>query len=178
MCEVIEQFDFPHKYHWTNAHIEKVNAIDSTRDNAIEEAFAVALDMIKEYENMVFISGPVSSDTASGKMKNLLAFDFALLKAKKEGHNVFNFLPFENLFSQFCEIHAGDGNEYPGKVLIERFFYPLMETGKCKSLFQLPGWQDSFGAKMEHLKAVELGLEIREYNPAAIVIQESILENQ
>jgi hypothetical protein len=72
------------------------------------------------------------------------------------GHAVFDQVPFDSKFGQLIT-HITD--RYPTEILDE-FYLPIFSSGKIKKLFFIKGWESSFGARWEHDRAKELGIEI------------------
>jgi hypothetical protein len=68
-------------------------------------------------------------------------------------------MSFQPLFSAVHEIKKHEIRGYFGQVFLDRFYFPLMETGKFSTLLQLPNWESSVGAKKEYVKASALKMK-------------------
>jgi hypothetical protein len=50
----------------------------------------------------------------------------------------------------------------PWKEVMDHYHRPIMATGLLKTVYMMPLWEQSNGAKDEHEFALELGLEIKD----------------
>lgn len=94
----------------------------------------------EQTKKKIYISGSISGNLEHYKEQ----FEKAELKLKAAGHEVLN--PARN-----------PGNDY--KEYIDIGLFELM---RCTTIYLLPGWKNSKGAKLEYEYAKVVGLEIME----------------
>lgn len=100
------------------------------------------------------VCGPISTGGLGSPKKNLEKFARAIDVLARRGENVFTQMPFEDPMRRIREENEG--------VLLETFYRPVFASVHVVRLCFLPDWMTSFGARWEHDRALELGLE-REY---------------
>ena len=104
---------------------------------------------------VVRVSGPLTSG-GYGYDENRRRFIVAQEKLKEEGLTVFVY--FEGNHDERQIVPLG----LPWKEVMEHYHRPIMATGLLKTVYMMPKWEESNGAKDEHEFAIELGLEIKE----------------
>ncbi len=120
------------------------------------EMAKIALVILNSMEDPVIeLCGPISTGGLGSVEKNLERFDKKIKELKSSGINVFDQIPFE-IPMQKLKLKPN----FKPIDLLEGFYLPLLESGKIKSLYFLPDWQSSFGARWEHDQAKRLGIEI------------------
>lgn len=143
-----EEFEEHHLYAIENAKTYK-------------ELSLIALEIIKKMPKPVAqVLGPISSGGKGSIEENSNELRKFILKLKKEGNTMFNNLPFEKSLLRIRAFGNHLSVEESNIVLLEEFYKPLFESGFIKKLFFVPNWESSHGARWEHEKAKELGIEI------------------
>ncbi len=158
----LDTIHFPHRKQWTLPLLESVYKLSANiSDETIHAAYDIALKMIKNESNLSILSGPISTGGLGSPAENLMLFNRNIVKAANSGVNVFNQMPFEPLFGRLHEhVVLQKKPGYSGQVFLDHFYGPLLESGKFSTLIQMQGWQSSTGARWEHNKAREVGMEV------------------
>ena len=141
--------------HYTKEHLQKIKECRS-----YEDMKNVALDMLdKMPKPIVQVCGPISSGGKGTIQKNIEMLEYAMQKLMEQGVNVFNQAPFEEPMQR---IKAGNNknSEESNQELLDKFYLPVFKSGLINTLYFLPGWQSSFGARWERIQAERLGMEI------------------
>lgn len=101
---------------------------------------------------LVYTAGPYSADTEEEIQNNIDTASIVAAKLWEKGHAVI--CPHMNTahFEHLC--HASYDQYLVGDFQI---------ITRCDAMVMLPGWEDSKGAKLEHQRALELGLPIYIY---------------
>lgn len=102
------------------------------------------------------VSGPISTGGLGSMEANLKAFEATVLLLESLNVPLFNQLPFE---SHMERIAAREGTDYDPRELLEGFYLPLLTTGLIGTFYFICGWESSNGARWEHRKAIELGIQ-------------------
>lgn len=125
--------------------------------NSFAELSEIALRVLKRMPKPVGqVCGPISSGGLGSIPANLKRFDETIGELIKSGNKVFDQVPFESHF--FRLIERGQGAH--GQGLLEQFYLPLFESGLVDTLYFIPGWESSKGARWEHAQAKRLGITI------------------
>lgn len=101
------------------------------------------------------ICGPISTGGISLE-RNLERFTRAINTLAMCGEHVFTQMPFELPVQR---IRMGRDSYTSGAELLNEFYLPIFQSGKVARLCFLPDWRTSNGAKWEHDRAEELGIE-------------------
>jgi hypothetical protein len=104
---------------------------------------------------VVRVSGPLTSG-GYGYDENLSRFLIAQAKLREEGYTVFDYFEGNHDERQIIELGISDWKE-----VMEYYHNPIMATGLIKTVFMMPKWETSNGAKWEHEFAKKSGLSIR-----------------
>lgn len=99
------------------------------------------------------ISGPIGlGDTVQANMAGL---QNAMAELRKERVPVVDQTRWHN--SKYEHVNV----EHSHPLKLEKFYKPLIGSGKIKGLYMMPDWESSTGAQIEHEEAQRLGLPIR-----------------
>lgn len=141
----------PHK-HWTRA-----DERDTRNARTYEALCEVAMRVLERIpEPVEFVCGPISTGGAGSQRKNIAIFKRYIAWLEREGHHVFNQMPFEKALWQLFRKFGKD----PDRLLHE-FYLPLFESGLFGTFYFIPGWEGSHGARWEHGQAKRLDIRIR-----------------
>ena len=140
------------RYYWTQDDLELLERVSSYREMR-DIAFRV-LQRIPRPTTQV--CGPISTGGAGSIEKNVARLGKAIDHLHKNGHNIFNQLPFEDSMQRVRRIEGGSYSV----TLLEEFYLPIFESTFIQTLYFLPDWQSSRGATWEHDQAERLGLQI------------------
>lgn len=114
---------------------------------------AAAIIRLKELpQPVVRVSGPLTSG-GHGFEENMRRFSHAQEKLKSEGYTVFDYVK-DDTDIQKLDLAWG--------YIIEEYHRPILSTELIKTVFFIPGWESSNGARLERLYSEELGLTIKE----------------
>jgi hypothetical protein len=142
------------KQYWRKEDWENLEKIKSVSD-----LYIIASGIISRMpQPFIQVCGPISTGGLGSIEANLSAFNKIIIDLQKRGLNVFDQMPFEIPMQKLQEKLVSKG-EYLESLLTD-FYYPIFESGLISAFYFIPGWQTSFGAKCEHEKAKELGIEI------------------
>lgn len=104
---------------------------------------------------VVRVSGPLTSG-GFGYEENLRRFIIAQSKLREQGFTVFDYFEGNHDERQIVPLAL------PWKEVMDHYHRPIMATGLLKTVYMMPLWEQSNGAKDEHEFALELGLEIKD----------------
>lgn len=117
---------------------------------------SAAIVRLKELpQPVVRVSGPLTSG-GFGYDENLRRFIVAQEKLKADGKTVFDY--FEGNLDERQIVPL----QLPWEEIMEHYHRPIMATKLIQTMFMMPRWQESNGAKYEHAHAIELDLQIKE----------------
>ena len=102
------------------------------------------------------ICGPLSSGGHGSMALNLEAMRFQIIVLRAKRKNIFSQLPFEKQMGIIKDLPYYKG----GAHLLDAFYLPIFRSGLVKTLYFMDNWRSSYGAKWEHDRAEELGIEI------------------
>ena len=122
-----------------------------------------AIERLKELpQPVVRVSGPLTSG-GYGYDENLRRFLLAQEKLRFEGYTLFDYFEGNHDESQIVPL------QLPWEEVMEYYHRPIMATKRISTVFMMPRWQESNGAKYEHAHAEELELTIKEIPEAWFV---------
>jgi hypothetical protein len=101
------------------------------------------------------VSGPLTSG-GYGFAENTRRFALAQARLRAEGYTVFDY------FGEGYDERQLVALDLPWEVVMEYYHRPILETKLITTVFMLPRWETSNGARFERELAEALGLEIRE----------------
>ncbi len=103
---------------------------------------------------VVRVSGPLTSG-GYGYEENQRRFIIAQQKLRADGYTVFDY--FEGNHDERHIVSL----ELPWEAVMEYYHKPIMATGLISTVFMMPRWQESNGARWECEYAEALGLQIQ-----------------
>ena len=100
------------------------------------------------------VCGPISTGDTGDRKANIAAIRSAADRLQRKGKNIFDQTIFDDAFTRLLEQLQlrieNKGWEAP-YWLLEQFYQPLFSSrGHLSTLYFLPLWKTSFGAKWEH----------------------------
>lgn len=152
--------------HWKQKEIEKI------RDTStIEEILELSLGALRRIPSPVgMVCGPVSTGGLGSIEKNIQSLDEAITNFELHKIHVFDQSVLESgirrLRRAFSEKERLSEKQVNLRILTE-LYLPILESGLVQTLYFLPDWETSFGARWEHEHAKRLRLNIvylTEYN--------------
>jgi hypothetical protein len=142
------------KKYWTKEDWENLEKVESVGD-----LYIIAQNIISKMPKpFVQICGPIATGGLGSFEANLNAFNNTIKGLQKQGLNVFDQMPFEGSM-QKLKNNVISKSEIVNSILTD-FYYPIFRSGYVSAFYFMPNWQTSFGAKCEHEKVKELGIEI------------------
>lgn len=136
--------------HWKEEEIKELEQAQT-----FEHLRDVALRIVQRMPGPIGqVCGPIATGGRGSIEKNLEIFEFAIDKLVAEGKIIFNQMPFEPHMQRL--VKRGPTYSYE---LLETFYLPIFSSGKIKTVYFLPDWMSSTGAKWEYVKSIEHGLE-------------------
>lgn len=111
-----------------------------------DEALEIALQFIydnREDKEVLFVSHPMSPTTDRSMEEQLKELQTIIDQYEKEGYFVFNQIPFHN--SNLKNLKEQNINEK-----FEKFFAPLLTSGKVDVIIFANRWQQSSGCQREY----------------------------
>ncbi len=130
----------------------------------------IALKVIKDMPpDAGQVCGPISTGGKGSIEENLKIVHNVIEKLDKQGKNIFNQMPFEDVM-QVIKPQTNLSTKEANQKLLDDFYLPIFQSRLIKTLYFIHDWKSSHGAQWEHDKAKELGIEI-------IYLPEDFLEN-
>ncbi|MDO8659545.1 MAG: DUF4406 domain-containing protein [Candidatus Parcubacteria bacterium] len=142
----------------TKRYWEEKDWQDLEKAESISDLYKIAEKIIDRMEKpLMQVCGPIATGGLGSIEANLNIFNKTIIQLQEKKLNIFDQTPFEKPMRKLKEKLAPDG--YLESILTD-FYMPILKSGMVSSLFFLPNWESSYGAKWEHEKAKEFGLEI------------------
>lgn len=129
-------------------------------DNAktIHEVFTVASTILDRMpKELAQVCGPITNGGKGSIEANLEYLNLSIQKLQQEGIHVFDQMPYEETFHR---IVADPLYSQKYENILDDFYEPLFATKRISTLYFVKGWEGSRGAKWEHTRAVETGMQI------------------
>ena len=141
----------------TKKYWEEKDFQDLERAESMGDTYIIAERILKRMPKLVVqVCGPISSG-GGDSINNLEALKRAIRDLQEKGLNVFDQTPFDATVRRIKSKTLP--TEYFESVLTD-FHLPLFELGIISTLYFMPNWQTSHGAKWEHEQGKKMGLEI------------------
>ncbi|HEY4486572.1 MAG TPA: DUF4406 domain-containing protein [Candidatus Paceibacterota bacterium] len=142
-----------HSHYWTDEDRRDLKVAQTYRDLS-----KIALQVLARMpEPRGELCGPITSGGAGSVEANLRRFDRAIQKLTEEGTEIFSQMPFEMIIQEMRQ--KMNLKEYDTYILND-FYLPIFESGFIHTLYFLPDWETSVGARWEHEQAERLGIAI------------------
>ena len=144
--------------YWTDE-----DRINVKKSKNFKELVKIALIILKRMHQPVGqVCGPISSGGYDSIKKNLKLFYKTIKDLSKDRH-IFNQVPFESPMQRIkkrMRKRQRYSHKRIGAQLLREFYLPVFKSGYVKTLFFMPNWKTSKGAKWEHQQARRLGIRI------------------
>jgi hypothetical protein len=132
---------------------------DLEKAEKVSDLFVIAERILDKIEKPFGqVCGPIGNGGLGSVEANLNAFNETIKKLQKEGHNIFDQMPFEAPMQRFKKMAVDQQKIYDS--IMNDFYGPIFHSGKISRFYFMPNWKTSKGAEWEHEKAKELGIEI------------------
>lgn len=113
-----------------------------------------AIERLKELpQPVVRVSGPIASG-GYGYEENMRRFIAAQQKLREQGYTVFDYFEDNDDEEVIKEL------DVPWEEVMRHYHDPILKTGFITTVFMMPNWQDSNGAKWEHQHFLDNELEV------------------
>lgn len=135
--------------YWTQADYEKLAAAQTYQD-----LFLTAKGVLERMRQPVGqVCGPI---TTGGTLmrENLERLEAMIVGLQEHGLELFDQVPFQ---IKINEIRKPDEGE---EKLLNEFYLPLFENHLVQTLYFLPDWETSAGARWEHEAGKRLGMHM------------------
>ncbi|MES2930592.1 MAG: DUF4406 domain-containing protein [Patescibacteria group bacterium] len=106
--------------------------------------------------NIIEVCGPIGTGGRGSVEANLAYFNEKIHALQRDGHIVFDQMPFEDSMQRIKKELPVDAHD----LILSEFYLPLLTQGKIAAFYFLPGWETSKGATWEHDLAGRLGIPI------------------
>ncbi len=130
------------------------------KSSTFEELSRIAIEIIKRMpQPLGMVSGPISHGGAGSVELNLRIFKETIQPLLDNGIFIFDQVPFEKHMRRICqnpEYYKGDSQ------LLNAFYLPVFESGLIRTMYFIPGWESSSGAKWEREQVIRLGMNIKD----------------
>ncbi|MBU4536579.1 DUF4406 domain-containing protein [Patescibacteria group bacterium] len=139
--------------HYTTRELQLLKEIER-REDLLNIAWSILYRIPQPVE---IVCGPISTGGKGSVKANMNYLKEVIYELQKNGHNVFNQIPFEDPMQKMIKLFKTKG--YPYWILND-FYLPVFKSGLIKKLNFIPGWQSSTGARWEHKQAQRIGIEV------------------
>ena len=132
---------------------------DLQKAESVEDLYKIAKQVLERMpQPLGQVCSPVNSSGGLGSVEaNLEYFNNTIIGLQKRGLNIFDQMPFEEQMQNIKRKLSVD--KIYGNIMND-FYSPIFKSGLVSTFYFTPNWQTSRGAKMEHEKIEELGIEI------------------
>lgn len=153
--------------HWTQQEIELVTRVESYK-----ELYGICRNVllrIPTTNGIGLVSGPISTGGLGSIQLNLQRFDNVIKMLRERGTVLFDQMPFEGVIKRLNDTikkEKGYSEKHHVREILDELYWPLMSEknsdGKTliTTLYRIPGWVSSIGAKQETEWAYRLHYEI------------------
>jgi len=148
--------------YWTDKNYADINVAPNYSD-LVDVAFEIIARMPKP---LVWVCGPISNGGMGSINSNTQVFQNTIDILNKKGKNAFNQLAFGVPLNRIYKgtLKKGIYKRYgmgEKTAMLEGFYTPIFESGNINTLFFIPDWHSSPGAKWEHAQAKRIGLHVK-----------------
>lgn len=125
----------------------------------------IAIEELKKFSSGAhMVCGPISTGGLEDREQNLRIFHAVIAYLQSDGVTIFSQAPYEKrmcaLRDEWKRTCAASDNQYCMPIL-EEFYLPILESGLITFGWFLPNWATSLGARWEHAKMRERGIQIQ-----------------
>lgn len=136
--------------------------------SSYEEAAHVAIMYLRRVKKLagrplVQVCGPISTGGLGDRTRNVQRLSLAIHACAYRKLPVFNQLMFEDMVARFSPDHHPDAYDWR---ILEKFYLSVLYSYLIDTLYFLPDWQTSKGARWERAMGEELRLNMQDYSPA------------
>jgi len=140
------------RQYWETVDFQKLHKAQS-----IWEIYEVAKNILSRMpETLAQVCGPITSGGKGSIEENLNYLNDSIQELQKQGIHIFDQMPFEETFHRI--VREKTYSQTYENILID-FYEPIFQSGKIKTLYFIPGWENSTGAKWEYAQAKALGIK-------------------
>lgn len=138
--------------YWTPADQEKLELARTYAD-----LYLVAEGILKRMHQPVGqICGPISTGGSGSRAENLARLESVIIGLQEHGLELFDQIPFQVQMEKI-----GTQNTKADELeLLESFYLPMFENKLVQTLYFLPGWESSYGARWEYEQGKRLGMHM------------------
>ncbi|MDB4992563.1 MAG: hypothetical protein JWL75_808 [Parcubacteria group bacterium] len=134
---------------------------DLEKAQSFSDLLPTALRILKRMPQPVaMVSGPITTGGRGSIEENLHLLSAAVQQAHEKGIHMFDQNPFEDKLQEAKAKIVYEGYCQP---VLDEFYKPIFESGLVASMYFLPDWQTSTGARWERTECERLGIEIVDY---------------
>lgn len=137
-----------------------------SRTDSFAELIPLALEELKKFsDGAEIVCGPISTGGRGNIDENVRVFSLTIRALQAEGRPIFSQIPYEERIFFFRKRWQDSDPANNGKYylpILEEFYRPIMEAGRIRKAWFIPGWESSFGARWERERLTENGAEIQD----------------
>ena len=134
--------------------------------NSFAELIPLALAELDKFpDGAEVVCGPISTGGQGNLEVNFRVFGETISKLIHEGNPIFSQVPYEERIFFFRKRWENASPKNVGQYympILEEFYHPLIQSGRIRKGWFIPGWESSFGARWERTHLEEIGAEIVE----------------
>lgn len=147
------RYDLDMNY-WQDHHRERISKAENYK-----ELFLIAENILRAIPPPVGqVCGPISTGGVGSVEIHVQRFETAINHLLGRGINMFNQIPFQReMFRILSKREADQGYDHS---LLNDFYLPIFESGLVHTLYFLPDWESSTGARWEHQQANRLKINV------------------
>jgi hypothetical protein len=144
--------------HYKDDH--RITSEDLFDAQSFENLAHIALAELQSLgDNVSIVCGPITTGGRGSIKENVRVFGACISKLSETGV-LFNQVPYEGSIARLREVWEKEGNTGYCMPILETFYAALFASGHITKAYFIPGWESSFGARWEHDKMKEHGVEI------------------
>lgn len=156
--KIMSKYNKRDKDRWEKVNQNHLDILEKAE--TFEEMEQIALEVLKSMKQPIGqVCGPITTGGHGSIEKNLEEIDNTIRKLNREQKNIFNQIPFEKPLQKIKE-KIDLPPEEKNLKLLNGLYLPIFKSGLVKTLYFMPNWESSHGARWEHEKAKELGIDI------------------
>lgn len=142
------------KKYWTQEDFENLQ-----KAKTVQNVLDIALNVLSRMpDDLAQVCGPITNGGKGSIEENLRFLDSKIDELQEHGIHIFDQMPYEETFQRIAYSKTSEENH---DDILTDFYEPIFRSHKIKTLYFVPGWEDSAGSNWEYKKAQELGIEIK-----------------